>query len=171
MGNSHQVLSSAAEFFRTIHSWLPVISHRSFSARLVPARITSETADFCLLTLLMHLLCSKPIDGTLTEQTRSLYLLLKSLVGMMEAVGISTLEMVQARLLMTVFEVGHRLYPATYISSGANLRAAMNLGVHVDENQKLLKIFGSGERAEEAQRTWSGVLVTDRLVITFIFYI
>lgn len=164
VGDGQHVLGWAAVYFRTIHPWLPVISQTSYSNRLLPARIASESADFCLLNLTTYLVCTKPVNGELTSQTRSLYLLLKTLVSTLEAIGISSIEMLQGRLLMTIFEVGHGLYPAAYISSGANVRAATDLGVNAASPERLFKIFGSQERADEAQRTWSGIIVADRSV-------
>ncbi|KAF2139475.1 uncharacterized protein K452DRAFT_77815 [Aplosporella prunicola CBS 121167] len=162
VGDGQQCQGWAAVYFTTIHPWFPVICQTSYSNRLLPSRITAETADFCFLTLTMYLVCAKPINGELTSQTRSLYLLLKGLVSTLEAIGINTVEMLQGRLLVTIFEVGHGLYPAAYISSGANVRAAIDMGVNEASRGKLLNIFGSQERAEDAQRTWRGIIVADR---------
>jgi hypothetical protein len=130
--------------------------------RLISATIAAERADFCLLNLTMHLVCSKPVNGEFTSETRSLYLLLKSIISTLEAVGINSIEMLQGRLLMTVFEVGHGLYPGAYISSGANVRAAVDLGVNATSFARLLNLHGSRERAEEAQRLWVGIIAVDR---------
>ncbi|ORY09177.1 hypothetical protein BCR34DRAFT_657535, partial [Clohesyomyces aquaticus] len=108
----------------------------------------------------MYLVCAKPVNGELTPHTRSLYLLLKSIIGMLEAIGIASIEMLQGRLLMNIFEIGHGLYPAAYISAGANVRAAIDSGAHVSSDHPLY-LFGSPERAHYAQRTWTFILLTN----------
>jgi hypothetical protein len=80
---------------------------------------------------------------------------------MLEAVGIASVEMLQGRLLTSIFEIGHGLYPAAYISAGANVRAAVDLGAHVSSDHTL-NLFGSPERAHYAQRTFTFILLTDR---------
>lgn len=95
-------------------------------------------------------------------QTRSLYTQVKSIVAMLEAMGTNSLEMLQCRLLLTVFEVGHAMYPAAYISAGANIRAAVALGANASSSEQLLKVFGDQGQAEEARRTWRGIVITDR---------
>jgi hypothetical protein len=51
-----------------------------------------------------------------------------SLFAMLEAIEINSLNMLQCRLLLTIFEVGHAIYLAAYVFAGANVRAAMAPG-------------------------------------------
>jgi hypothetical protein len=49
-----------------------------------------------------------------------------------EGLGITSLKIVQARTLVTLFEVAHGFYPAAYISIGTTVRAADALEIHPD---------------------------------------
>ena len=167
VGDGHQVQAWATVYFRTIHPWLPVISNTCYFDRLQPAKIASEPADFCLLNLTMYLVCTKPVNGELSPKAQSLYLLVKSLVGTLEAVGITSIEMLQSRLLITIFEVGNSLYSAAYISSGANIRAAIELGINAASSEQLQTLLGSPTQIEEAQRTWRAIVVIDRSVHSY----
>jgi hypothetical protein len=43
---------------------------------------------------------------------------------MLEGAGLNSIDFVEARLLINIFEVSHRLYPAAYLSIAATVRAA-----------------------------------------------
>lgn len=49
---------------------------------------------------------------------------------MIEGLGITSLKIVQARVLVTLFEVAHGFYSAAYISIGTTVRAADALEDH-----------------------------------------
>ncbi|KAJ5923073.1 hypothetical protein N7516_010776 [Penicillium verrucosum] len=75
--------------------------------------------------------------------------------------GTNSLEMLQSRLLLTVFEIGHAIYPSAYISTAANMRAAASLGINA--TCKNLR-FRDPWKVEEARQTWRGIVITDRYV-------
>lgn len=86
---------------------------------------------------------------------------IKSLLAMLEAIEINSLDMLQCRLLLTIFEVGHAIYPAAYVSAGANVRAAMALGA----DTVLYKHLGPcrlPDQVEEAQKNWQAIVMVDR---------
>lgn len=164
IGDESSIRQSADAYFCTIHVWLPVVAEDLYYERLLNIRAQSTTADFSLLTLCIFLVGAVPVDGMIPTRTQSLYTLVKSFVASLDAVGINSLEMLQCRLLLTIFEVGHGIYPAAYISMGANLRAAEALGVNAASYKQIQRIFKSPERAAEAQRTWQSIVITDRSV-------
>ncbi|KAJ5049383.1 hypothetical protein NUH16_007901 [Penicillium rubens] len=90
-----------------------------------------------------------------------MYASLKSFVALLEAMGTNSLEMLQSRLLLTVFEIGHAMYPSAYISAAANMRAAVSLGINAT-SEDLTKAFQDSRKAEEARQTWRGITITNR---------
>ncbi|OBT41202.1 hypothetical protein VE00_08123 [Pseudogymnoascus sp. WSF 3629] len=70
--------------------------------------------------------------------------------------------MLQSRLLLTTFEIGHAMYPAAYISAGANIQAAVDLGASAASSADLSKAFPDPKIAEEARQTWCGIVITNR---------
>ncbi|KAF7587215.1 hypothetical protein BBP40_007552 [Aspergillus hancockii] len=163
IGDDRRIHEAATAYFRTIHSWFPIVAERSFLERLPNIR-SIVGPGFSLLVLCIFLLGAIPVDGKIPARMRSLYTLVKGFVASLDAVGINSLDLLQCRLLLTIFEVGHGLYPAAYISMGANVRAAVALGINVTSTSQLQGYFKSPERAEEARYTWYGIVITDRYV-------
>lgn len=161
VGDRLQVQAAAAFYFRTIHTWFPIISEPSYNIRLSNTYVQAASApsDLSLLTLCIALVCKGPIGGELPLSTRSIYTSLKSFVALLEAMGTNSLEMLQSRLLLTVFEIGHAIYPSAYISTAANMRAAVSLGINA--TCKNLR-FRDPRKVEEARQTWRGIVITDR---------
>lgn len=163
IGDGLKLRDAAGVYFRTIHTWLPVVSEAGYYAKLSKFRVEAAPSDFSFLTLCMFLVCVIPVDGQMSLETRRLYILVKSFVGMLEGIGTSSLMMLQGRLLLTTFEIGHAAYPSAYISAGANIQAAVSLGASATSAVDLSKAFPDPQVAEEAQQTWRGIIITNRL--------
>ncbi|KAK1147580.1 hypothetical protein N8T08_000922 [Aspergillus melleus] len=162
VGDGPQLQEAIAVYFQTVHVWLPVVAEITFYSRLWKFRTQSAPSEFSVLILCMFLVCAMPVDGAVSAETRSLYVLVKGFVATLEAMGTNSLDMLQARLLLTVFEVGHAIYPAAYISAGTNVRAAIVLGASAASSEDLHERFLGPGKAEEARRTWWGIVITDR---------
>jgi len=98
--------------------------------------------------LALALVSTVPPEDTRTD----LYFLLKSSISLVEAADINSLEVVQARLLVCLYEVGHGMN-AAYISIAATARAAVELGITG-------KMEGSCDKVEA--RLWWGIVMVDR---------
>lgn len=147
VGELSDIRIVAARYFNTVHLWLPVISETLYYERL-PSIFTNPLGDWSLLNLALALICTVPPDDTRTE----LYFLLKSSISLVEAADINSLEVVQARLLVCVYEVGHGM-SAAYISIAATARAAVELGI----NER------TGGICDEVEaRLWWGIVMVDR---------
>lgn len=168
VGDGLRLEAMVATYFRTINTWLPVILEDFYYDQISQARVQSAPSDLSLLTLCMFLVCAIPVDGEIPMQTRALYTQIKSFTAMLEALGTNSLRMLQCRLLLTIFEVGHAMYPAAYISAGASVRAAVTIGANASSSEQLVKVFGDQWQAQEARRTWKGIVITDRLVCQFL---
>ncbi|KAB8270426.1 hypothetical protein BDV30DRAFT_228937 [Aspergillus minisclerotigenes] len=167
IGDESRIRAVAAVYFRTIHPGFPILAEGPFYERLTYI-LTYTSPDLSLLTLCMVLLGAKPVDDEIPPRMRSLYILLKGFIATLEAIEISSLELLQCRLLLTIFEVGHGMYPAAYISMGANVRAAVALGANEVSKAQLEETFKSPGRADEARRIWRGIVITDRALMTIL---
>ncbi|OJJ69714.1 hypothetical protein ASPBRDRAFT_130970 [Aspergillus brasiliensis CBS 101740] len=118
-------------YTKSIHPWFPIIP-QTLQDQL-PEFWSEASLDCTLLALCITLLCtfppSSPRDGT-ASGLQSAYLQVKSWIAVIEGLGITSLKIVQARTLVTLFEVAHGFYPAAYISMGATVRAADALKIH-----------------------------------------
>jgi hypothetical protein len=144
-----------ARYFNTIHTWLPVISQDRYY-RWLSSFSDGQNPGFSVLMLSIILISTVPqTSGT------SLYLSIKSFIGVLEGIGINSLDLLQARLLVTVFEVGHGYLQAGNISIGAVARAAM---VNVPGIKQSVEALDCTEEMgkEEWAQAWCGILVIDR---------
>ncbi|KAL3480537.1 hypothetical protein BJX99DRAFT_18440 [Aspergillus californicus] len=147
IGGDSSVAQSAAAYFGTIHSWFPIINRDVFYRNL--RRHTEPPAELSLLTMCMYLLGILPADSRINR----LYIFLSGLVVSFAAAGVNTLGLLESRLLLSLFEVGHGMYSAAYISMGANIRAVT-----------LYKKSHPVEEAEDAERVWKGLSILDRYI-------
>ena len=117
-------------YVRFVHPWLPIIANKLQDHASDPWN--EVPLDHALLALCVDLLCTQPplSQGETSPSSRSAYLYVKSLVAVVEGLGIISLKMIQARLLVTLFEASHGFYPAAYISIGSTTKAADALKVH-----------------------------------------
>lgn len=154
-------------YSRTIEPWFPVISEPKLCNQL-SSNWHDATLDLAVLCLAIELFSTPPSLGPKEERVgsdfMSLYLCTKGWIVSMEGLGINSLEVVQSRLLITLFEVAHGLYPAAYISIGATVRAAEALSVYSGADVALSLFVAKVVDKEESMKTWIGILVLDRLV-------
>lgn len=159
LGSPGRVYEMSSVYFASTHYKLPVISKERFYKR-IPGLFVSGSADFTILCLCIHLLHQTPSLSTET-MVSSLYTTVKTSISLLEATSCNSLDIIQCRLLLVLYEMGHGIYPAASISIGACARAARNLGLHP----------GSSEAAEptsmevieeERRRTWWAVHNLDR---------
>jgi hypothetical protein len=101
----------------------------------------------------------------LSSEHRSMYLISKAWISLLEGAGLNSIDFVKARLLVNVFEVSHRLYPAAYLSIAATVRAADALAAFQREgvSQSLAETD-----PEEYRVMWCGIAVIDRFVTQII---
>lgn len=154
-------------YVRTIKPWFPIIAEPRLSDQL-PDGWDDQTLDFTLLCLSIVLFQTAPKSNTCGDGSASglmaLYLSAKSWIALVEGLGINSIEVVQARLIIAAFEVSHGFYPAAYISIGAVVRAAETLKQGRDLEAPAYKPRTEEERVEELT-TWAAIKVLDRWVI------
>lgn len=125
-------------------------------------------ADVALLLLCMKLIVGSPSEHEATDDPQSmLYLSAKRFLLDVELTGILTLQASQACILLTLYELGHAIYPSAYISIGACARYVTALGIdgkrrsHTTDAAVWIK-------QEEQRRTWWAVVILDRFVPFYI---
>jgi hypothetical protein len=78
--------------------------------------------------------------------------------------GAMSCRLLQAQILLVLFEIGHAIYPAAYLSIGACARYGTALGVDASLRPDFQLQNSSIERLniEERKRAWWMVLILDR---------
>ena len=146
----------SSNYFTNIHCWLPIIFKSRFYTRLATLGEDSGS-NFCLLILCMRLVAQ---DANESISSRfSLYHIAKSLATLTETSP--SLDAVQARLLIAIFEMGRGLYPAASISIGAVASMAMSIGLQ-DTIREPLQGSPNWTYLEEQKRVWWAIFIVDR---------
>lgn len=150
-------------YFTSTHSWLPIISkeriHRDLS---VPLESTSP--DFALLCLCMRLVGERLPQALQNPQT-SFYLSVKEYHFQVESAGLLSVQILQAGILLAVYEFGQALFPAAYITIGRCAKIGHAMGIHYGANPpRMLHPPTTWTEMEERSRIWWAVLLLDRQI-------
>lgn len=151
-------------YFRNIHRWLPVIPEQKFRARISEIH-SSRSAELALLLLAMYLLTENEWGNTRNQREgqQHLYQQCSCLVSFLLLVRGPSLELVQAGLLLILYELGSGSLEAAFLRVAACARLAYSLGLHVDESF-VDDYSGAWCHAEERRRVWTAVYMMDRSV-------
>lgn len=155
VGDVREIQATSQFFFETVHSWMPIVCKIGFSQSLLK-RMTHQRAEFFLLVLSMKL-CSSRV----TEARSHFYQLVRQYYADLERSGVMSLLVLQAGVLIALYEMGHGLYPDAYLSVSECARYGAALGV-----DKTIVSRGATSTKwpdlEEARRVWWSILVLDR---------
>jgi hypothetical protein len=156
----------AAEYFDTIHIWLPFISKKRFLLSLLNP-LAEPRADVALLILCMKLVTWSPSEhGVLEDPQTPEYLTAKRFFLELEVAGVLTLQVAQACILLSVFELGHAIFPAAYISVGTSSRYVMALGVNGKRTPHTTDP-STWMQQEERRRVWWTTVILDKWELRF----
>lgn len=118
IGSRNYMHEVASEYFATISRRISIVSAERFFGRLPSIESTKCAADFAALCLCIYLVSQVPRPHDRSMQS-SLYVTSKSIISLLEATSYHSLEVVQCRLLIAFYEMGHGIYPAAAASIGA----------------------------------------------------
>jgi hypothetical protein len=123
---------------------------------------STSHADLALLCLSMKLATWSPSTDSPDPHTTT-YLAARQFLHSVEMSASLTLPALQAAILISVYEIGHAIYPAAYMSVSACAQYAIAMGLGWK--------FGSGStsnlhwvEAEERRRVWWGIVILERYV-------
>ncbi|CAG8978426.1 hypothetical protein HYALB_00013244 [Hymenoscyphus albidus] len=147
-----------ASYQEGIHNWFPIVSSSHLDVRL-PHNWEESTSEVTLLLASMALATTMPLSSIsqVWKESQGVYYLCKSLLGFLDALDKNSLDLLQARVLLVVFEMGHGLYPTSYISIGGLVRAADALGVYPDPKAQSLRGQSREEIIAIENSDWSPV--------------
>ncbi|KAE9366721.1 hypothetical protein N431DRAFT_471753 [Stipitochalara longipes BDJ] len=160
IGDISTLRNAATKYFKSIHTWFPILSELSYYERLAAA-FDKPCAEYSLLSLSMMLINTPPPVKETLDSFTSLYILVKSSIAIVEAANFNSVEIVQARLLVSLFEFGHGM-PAAFISIAATARAAVAIGVNQTIKRPCTDVSATCSKLEEGLRVWWGIVMLDR---------
>jgi hypothetical protein len=132
----------------------------------IPLTWDAASLDVALLCLSIILLAntppSSPEDDNDPFELKSLYIFTKTSIASTEGLGINSFLIIQSRILVTLFEIAHGIYPAAYISIGATVRAADALEIHPSAVASSSQSLENGAKLEESVLIWCAIVILDR---------
>lgn len=139
---------------------MPFISKKRFYDLYLQPSFQSRP-DVALLLLAIKLITTLPTIGlghprtALYHATRHFYV---------EIEGAFSILVLQAAVLVALYELGHGIYPAAYLSIGACSRYAYALGINASRTVPARKVLTLVE-VEERRRVWWAIVILDRFVL------
>ncbi len=154
-------LSLTLAYWEKVHWWMPIISKKRFYDHSLNP-LVPQGVDVVLLLSAMRLVLWHP-ERELRPVTE--YLTTRHAILEAETAGILTLQLLQAKILLTFYEFGHAVYPAAYLSVGSCARFGAALGVNKCLHVTDLSVSPEAAlETEEKRRSWWAVLILDRFV-------
>jgi hypothetical protein len=156
VGSVSDIHATAQVFFQTIHIWMPIVSKKQFHETLLE-RLAFRRPETFLLVLAMKLCSSRAMVAR-----SMLYRTVKQFYFDIESSGRLSVQVLQAAVLIALYELGHGIYPAVIISAGNCARVGLLLGI-----DRYLTTRGPIPGVpwiehEERRRVWWMIIVLDR---------
>jgi len=136
---------------------MPIISKKNLYEH-IRNPLGQIRSDYALLLLAMDLLCWIP-EGS--DPRTSTYRAAKSFYLDLEIQGFVSLQVMQAEILIALFEFGHAIYPSANVSIEACVRYGCALGINWDAKFPAKRPF-SWVDGDELNRVWWAVIILDR---------
>jgi hypothetical protein len=124
LSQGNVVLDVSRDYFATIHTWFPIVSKKRMDMGL-PVR--NAGPDLAMLFLGMKLIA---VPATTTDVAEcALYTIAKDFLARLERNGTASLLCLQAMVLVALYEYGHAIYPAAWMTIGSCARYSDVLGL------------------------------------------
>ncbi|KAI5459523.1 hypothetical protein BGZ63DRAFT_359285 [Mariannaea sp. PMI_226] len=158
VGSLSDIQATVQVFFETVHVWMPIVSKLRFQEHL-PQRLALRRVELFLLVLSMKLASSR------TTVARSmLYRTVKQFYFDIESAGNLSVLALQAAVLITIYELGHGIYPAAIISVANCARIGTLLGIDGSLNSWNASSGVPWVELEERRRVWWAIIILDRFM-------
>lgn len=140
------------------------------SKKRLYSELTSSNPDTragnALFLLSMKLCTGRPLqsaDNSSLYADNELYSAARQCIFCAESGGYVSLRLVQSLVLLAVYEMGHAIYPAAYLTVGRAARLAMVIGLHNTKlATQLFVLPDMWSLREEQGRTWWAIFVLDK---------
>jgi hypothetical protein len=151
-------------YFRTFHKALPILDQPTFYQQLEP-NTTSSRGHFSTVLLSIYLVIQL-LPKFSNADSSELYTTLKSIHSLMQSAGNVSTELVQAGLLIAVYEHSQAMHRDAWLTVGSCVRIGHVLGLHT-----LIGYVSTGSESQRVEigsrrRLWWAIVVLERQVIS-----
>ena len=140
---------------------MPFISQKRFYEFCFPQTFPPP-ADIALLLVSIELITNLPPTSPRNPQTTT-YLAAKQFSLDVQCSNTLSIVVLQALVLIALYELGHGIYPAAFLSIGTCARYAHTLGIDSSDTINVRRVLTMIE-LEEKRRVWWAIIILDRFV-------
>lgn len=158
LGMTTDINDIANVYFENVHPWFPIIWKRGFFSQ---TSLLQPPADTILLLACMKIVSEHPRIG-LHLSCSPIYIFAKKMCAQMESSGFASTRLLQVVILLALYEIGHGIYPAAYLSVGHAAQVSRLLGFGCEESIRLFRRSSSWSECEEERRIRYSITVLDR---------
>ncbi|KAL2832766.1 fungal-specific transcription factor domain-containing protein [Aspergillus pseudoustus] len=162
LGGIDKIRATADRFFTNIHPWMPFISKQRFYSQHLSAE-PHFGAELIILSVAVRLITMYSPENP----RHGLYPLAKYHYFRIEGSTAPSILILQANILIALYELGHGIYPAAYLTIGACARYMYALGINGTRSRSAdmnMPRPVSLVEVEERKRVWWAVVILDRFV-------
>jgi hypothetical protein len=156
LGDLDEIRFTASWFFKHIHQWMPFLSKKRFYDMYLQPAFHSRP-DVILLLLAQKLITTFPPANAQGPRTPLYYAVQRFYV---EVEGAFSILVLQAGVLVALYELSHGIYPAAYLLIGACVQYAHTLGINVSHTVPTRRVLTFVE-VEEWRRIWWAIVILD----------
>ncbi|KAI0179020.1 hypothetical protein GGR52DRAFT_579071 [Hypoxylon sp. FL1284] len=150
------------QYFTTVHQWLPILSKKRARRSMTDSDFISDSPSQ-LLFLCMKLV-SEPLLPEDSARASKMYTRVLEALFKVENSCLPCIQLLQSVILLSVYELGHGIYPAAYLRVGHASRLCVMMGLHDRKHAaQLFKDTVTWTAREEERRAWWAVLCLDRI--------
>lgn len=154
LGDDDSKKALAAEYFKTAHRWMPIISRiRLYGSLINSLQHTDHGVTSILLAMKLALSC--PPEANACSE---IYVVLKEFQLRLEMAGYVSIYTLQSAILIAMYEMGHAIFPGAFTSISTCARHATTLSI----NEPLPVQGKAWIEQEERNRIWWAILILDR---------
>lgn len=151
LGDMNDIRITASKFFDHIHLWMPFVSKKRFYELYLRPSFHAQP-DVVLLLLSFKLITTLPPTSPRNPRT-PLYYATKHFHLEVEGSSTLSIAVLQAGVLLALYELGHAIYPAAFLCIGACARYGHVLGINVSRKLHTTRVLTLVE-VEERRRVW-----------------
>lgn len=160
LGSQEEQQTICDDYFTGLHETMPFMSKKTAYRNL--EGFDDETSSTFALVLLCMKLVSQPPPPDVHSSASPLYLASKQYYAFIESFSMS-LHLLQAAVLISLYEVGQGVHPAAYLTIGNATRLVVLMGFHDRYNSaQLFQAASTLTLREEERRTAWAVSILER---------
>ncbi|XMA10366.1 hypothetical protein WAI453_003157 [Rhynchosporium graminicola] len=162
-GGKDGVLSACGTYLNFVHPWLPILSKETLFDHIL-SQHSAPKGDTAILVLTIHLLSQLyQTMPTKRNEVDQLYHTTKGFYGFWLSTGRLSIELIQAGILLAIYEHSQALHDATYLTLAACARMGYILGFDKTLSHDFQPNAGEEATMSQQRQVWWSIIILERI--------